>query len=246
MVGKSADDEMREPARLQDLVLDSTDLEKFLTRLSEFVAQTFSSDTREVLCSVTLLRPRTKGVIASSSDHAREVDEVQLSFDDGPCLRAARDGQTYMVQDFTTEDRFGDYSPTVLEHGIRSALGIPITLDGHAAAGLDLYATAPDVFDDEVIAAAEGLAAEASQLLRMAVHIAHLTATNHDLTQAMNSRTTIDVAAGIIMAQNRCGHDNAMTILRAASSGRNMKLRDVAAAVVESLGQQTPATHFET
>jgi hypothetical protein len=35
-----------------------------------------------------------------------------------------------------------------------------------------------------------------------------------------------------------------MTILKAASSGRNMKLRDIAGVVVESLGQQTPATHF--
>lgn len=246
MAGKSGDDEMREPARLQDLVLDSTDLEQFLTKLSQVAANTFSSETRQVFCSVTLLRPRTKGVVASSSDHAKELDEVQLAFDDGPCLRAAREGQIYTVQDFTTEDRFGEYSAAILEHGIRSALGIPITLDGHAAAGLDLYATAPNVFDTDVIAAVETLGTEASQLLRMAVHIAHLTATNHNLTQALSSRTTIDVAAGIIMAQNRCSHDSAMTILRAASSGRNVKLRDIAAAVVESLGQQVPSTHFET
>ncbi|MHA7279908.1 GAF and ANTAR domain-containing protein [Arthrobacter sp. MDT2-2] len=233
-----------EPAQLQDLVLDSTDLERFLNRLAVFAAATFTTQTREVFCSVTLLRPRSKSVIASSSDQAKNLDEVQLAYDDGPCLRAARDGQIYVVEDFTTEDRFGAYSAAIVSHGIRSALGVPIALEGHAAAGLNLYATASDVFDPSVTAAADTLAREASQLLRMAVHIAHLTATNHHLSQAMSTRTTIDVAAGIIMAQNRCSHDDAMTILKAASSGRNMKLRDIAGAVVESLGQQTPATHF--
>lgn len=245
MAGETAENQLRQPARLQDLVLESIDLEKFLTELAKLAATTFSSDVQEVFCSVTLLRPKTKKVMAASSDYALKLDEVQLSFDDGPCLRAAREGQVYLVPDFTSEDRFGDYSAAIIDHGIRSALGLPIALDGHAAAGLNLYATAPDVFTPQVIAAAETLAREASHLLRMAVHIAHLTATNHHLTQAMSSRTTIDVAAGIIMAQNRCSHENAMTILRAASSGRNVKLHDIAAAVVASLGQRTPTTHFE-
>jgi GAF domain-containing protein len=234
----------REPAQLQDLVLDSADLERFLNRLAIFAAATFTNEAREVFCSVTLLRPKSKSVIASSSEQAKNLDEVQLAYDDGPCLRAAREGQVYVVEDFTSEDRFGEYSEAIVSHGIRSALGVPIALDGHAAAGLNLYATAPDVFDPTVVSAADLLGKEASQLLRMAVHIAHLTDTNHHLTQAMSTRTTIDVAAGIIMAQNRCSHDDAMTILKAASNGRNIKLRDIASAVVASLGQQKPTTHF--
>ena len=244
MTEQRADNISSEPAQLQDLVLDSTDLERFLNRLAVFAAGTFSTENRQVFCSVTLLRPKSKSVIASSSVHAKNLDEVQLAYDDGPCLRAARDGQIYTVEDFTSEYRFGDYSGAIVKHGIRSALGVPIALDGHAAAGLNLYATVPGVFDSDVIAAAETLGKEASHLLRMAVHIAHLTATNDHLTQAMSSRTTIDVAAGIIMAQNRCSHDDAMTILKAASSGRNLKLRDIAAAAIASLGQQTPVTHF--
>ncbi|BBE24340.1 hypothetical protein MN0502_32230 [Arthrobacter sp. MN05-02] len=80
----------------------------------------------------------------------------------------------------------------------------------------------------------------------MAVRVAHLSDTGHQLRAAMSSRTTIDVAAGIIMGQNRCSHDTAMTILKAASSGRNRKLADVAAAVVASIGQELPETHFDS
>lgn len=155
-----------EPAQLQDLVLDSTDLERFLNRLAILTATTFTTEARDVFCSVTLLRPKSKDVIASSSDQAKNLDEVQLAYDDGPCLRAAREGQIYVVKDFTTEDRFGAYSAAIVGHGIRSALGIPIALEGHAAAGLNLYATAPDAFDPTVITAADTLGKEASQLLR--------------------------------------------------------------------------------
>ena len=241
----SVDHGTSEPAQLQDLVLDSADLEQFLNRLAVFAAGSFSSTIRDVFCSVTLLRPKSRSVIASSSEEAKKLDEVQLAFDDGPCLRAAREGQIYVVRDFTAEDRFGEYAAAISSHGIRSALGVPIALEGYAAAGLNLYATAPDVFDPHIIGVAQSLGKEASKLLRVAVHIAHLTATNYHLTEALDSRTTIDVAAGIIMAQNRCSHDDAMTVLKAASNGRNMKLREVAATVVESIGQQIPETHFQ-
>ncbi|MDQ0734099.1 GAF and ANTAR domain-containing protein [Arthrobacter agilis] len=238
--------EVQLPGMLQDMVLESSDVNEFLDGLAKLAASALSSGGREVFCGVVLLRPRAKGTVASSSDHARRMDEVQYQFDDGPCLRAARDGQVYLVTDFRNESRFGEYTKAIVDHGIRSALGVPIPLDGLAAAGLDLYSPQPDAFSEEAIAEAVGFAREASKSLRMAVRVAHLTDTGEHLKAAMSSRTIIDVAAGIIMGQNRCSHDAAMTILKAASSGRNRKLADVAAAVVTSIGQQPPQTHFDS
>jgi hypothetical protein len=225
---------------LQDMVLESSDVHNFLTGLSQLAANQLSPAGSEVLAAVILLRPRTKATVASSSEHAQKMDEIQHAFDDGPCLRAAREGTTYVVTDFRTDTRFGGYSAAIADHGLLSAVGIPIPLDGHAAAGLNLYATRPGAFDEEAVAEGEALAGEASRSLRMAVHIAHLTDTTAHLKEEMSSRTVIDVAAGIMMGQNRCSHDTAMMILKAASSGRHMKLKQVAATVVESLGQGLP------
>jgi AmiR/NasT family two-component response regulator len=50
---------------------------------------------------------------------------------------------------------------------------------------------------------------------------------------------------GIIMGQNRCSQDEAFGILQSASNTRNMKLRDVASAIVASTGNSAPRTHFE-
>lgn len=60
----------------------------------------------------------------------------------------------------------------------------------------------------------------------------------------MESRTAIDLAAGVFMAQSRCSQDAAMAILKAASNTRNTKLRDVEAAVLASVGQDSVTTHF--
>ena len=231
---------------MQDLVLDSGDISELLTLLAERAAAEFATSDHEVLCGVTLLRPRKKMTIASSSARAKQVDEVQYRFDDGPCVRAARTGQVQYVPDFRTDTRFSGYSEAVRNHGILSGLGTPIPLDGGATAALDLYAARPDAFDDEARSAVQVMASGASKALRLAVRLAQVADTNQNLLTAMDSRTLILLAAGVIMGQNRCSHDEAMRILRSASSGRNVKLRDVADRVLASIGQRAPATHFES
>ncbi len=54
-----------------------------------------------------------------------------------------------------------------------------------------------------------------------------------DMAAAMRSRAVIEQAKGMIMAQNRCDAETAFEILRKASMGRNVKLREVAADMVQ-------------
>lgn len=231
---------------LLDMVMGSGDVEQFLSGLTRLAVSALSSKSSgEVLCAVTLLRPRVMATVASSSEHAGKMDEIQYNFDDGPCLRAAREGYTVHVRNMPTDDRFPEYRDAVAGHGLLSALGIPVPLDGDANAGLDFYSTVADAFDDDAVKAAEEFAREASISLRLAVRMAHLSDTSKHLEAAMASRTNIDLAVGIIMGQNRCSQDEAVKILKSASSARNIKLRDVAASLVASTGQVPAETHFE-
>ncbi|MBG6185375.1 GAF domain-containing protein [Arthrobacter sp. CAN_A214] len=232
-------------ALLQDMVLASEHVQQFLDGLVTIASAAFTSAYGEVFCGVTLLRPRSMASVASSSDEARLMDEVQYGFDDGPCLRAAREGNTVHIPDFRTESRFPQYREAIAGHGIRSALGIPIRLEAGASAGLDFYSTEPNAFTDTSIAVAEGIARDASKSLRLAVRIATLDDASEQLRAAMESRTAIDLAVGAIMGQNRCSQDEAVAILRTASNGRNIKLRDLADNLLASLGQTGPVrTHF--
>ena len=79
------------------------------------------------------------------------------------------------------------------------------------------------------------------------MRISQLAEAKAHLTAAMESRTTIDLATGAIMAQNRCGQETAIKVLKIASSTRNVKLRDIAATVVASISQDPQVrTHFDT
>jgi AmiR/NasT family two-component response regulator len=60
------------------------------------------------------------------------------------------------------------------------------------------------------------------------------------LQQALQSRAVIDRAVGIIMAQSRCSADEAFGTLSRASNNRNVKLRDLAAEIVQRITDERP------
>lgn len=230
-------------AELQQLILQTESVEFFLEGFVSHAARLFSSDA-EVLAGVTLLRNRQGTTVASSSEAARALDEVQYGFGDGPCMRASRTGKTVLVEDVRTDPRWPDYTEAIRDRGFHSILGVPLLLGNDGGAGLNLYAQDPGHFTPGIVKSAEAFAAEASVTLQLAVQIARHKSTADHLRAAMEARTVIDIAVGIIMAQNMCSQEEAFDILRDASSNRNVKLRDLAARVVESVTSKTVATHF--
>lgn len=229
---------------LQGLVLESKDIEEFLNGLASHAARILSSDDDPVLCGITLLRDRKAATVASSSDHARQMDEIQYSFGDGPCMTAARDHVTIEIPDLEAEPRWPDYAVAVRQHGIRSVLAVPFDLEDDARAALNLYSTSPNKFDAEALDAAKTYAGQVNKVLRLGLRLARLVETAAHLRSALESRTIIDLAVGIIMAQNRCSQDTAVEILKSASNGRNIKLRDIADTLVRSISLEATHTHF--
>lgn len=85
------------------------------------------------------------------------------------------------------------------------------------------------------MAEAAAFADVAGSTLRLAIRIETVEQLNADLKTAMSSRTVIDLACGVIMAQNRCGQDEAFSVLTKASSHRNQKLHAVASEIIANL-----------
>lgn len=241
-----ADNETRGAAgeQLQDLLLNSEDITGFLNEFSRLMAGNLSRGGDEVWCAVTLLRERKAATVASSSERAAELDEIQYGFGDGPCLTAAREQKVVHVPDIRFNYQWPDYKDAAVRSGIRSVLGVPFDLQGEAKAGLDIYSDMPNRYDDEAIAAIRQEVLLASKALQLAVRLAKHRETAADLEAAMRSRTTIDLALGIIMNQSRCSQEEAIEILTAASNHRNVKLRDLAAEIVAAVGKGPATTHF--
>ncbi len=232
--------------QVQNLILDSADFEQFLNELARFSAHQMAGDGDDALCGITLLRDRKAATIGWSSDSAREVDEIQYSLSQGPCLTAAEEEREVNVPDLFEENRWGpDYASAVASHGLRSVLSLPFNLQGEAKAALNLYSDVPHKFDERAAARARGYTREISQALRLAVRFSLHTDSAANLRATLESRTIIDIAVGIVMAQNRCNQDTAVQILTEASSNSNTKLRDIARSLVDSVGGTGTRTHYQ-
>nr|WP_269449886.1 ANTAR domain-containing protein [Auraticoccus cholistanensis] len=100
---------------------------------------------------------------------------------------------------------------------------------------LNCYGEDKTLLDPAAVERAQQFVDELAATLPVALRIAQQASDVHHLQQALVNRSVIDQALGVLMAQNRCSRDEAFGILRRASQNRNVKLRDVAAAIVERL-----------
>ncbi|GAB3192552.1 GAF and ANTAR domain-containing protein [Nesterenkonia suensis] len=230
---------------LYDLLVDSDDLTGFLRDLAQISAQEVGPGGA-THCGVLLERHRRNVVVGWSSPEARQLDETQAGFDEGPCLDAQRTASLIRVPDVRYEARWPEYMGVVRQSGIRSILAVPLTLNDAGLAAMNFYTSEPAGFDDPDIARARHHAHLASRALSVALRITQGAEEAADRRRAMESRTAIDVAVGIIMAQNRCSQEEASEILKRASSNRNIKLRQLAEELLASLGQPRPTTPFES
>lgn len=230
---------------LHGMILECSELEPFLNALTRLAVYKLSTQGEEILCGITLLRHKKAGTVASSSERAQELDELQYKFKDGPCLEAARTQSVVHVPDLELDERWPHYKDIVLERGISSVLAIPFPLRHEARAVLNIFAEDAHGFTAEKVVLAEGYAQQASQAFALALHLAERQDTASEALEALKSRTVIDLAVGMIMGQNNCSQEQAVQILKSASSSRNSKLRDVATVMVERTSTQEPATHFE-
>lgn len=232
--------------QLHDIIMRSGNVADFLTELSSVAASAVSEDAGVfVECGVTLQRRKRSATIAGSSERAVVLDKLEQVLGEGPCIAALEAMKPVILSNVETDTRWPKYQKLLAENGCRSVLGVPLALDGHQSAALNFFASEPDVFADEVVRRAEGFADLAGRALRLALRIADAQNLADDLRAAMANRTTIDLACGVIMAQNRCSQDEAMALLTKASSHRNQKLRDLAAGVIGRVSDGAVTTHFD-
>lgn len=234
---------------LLDLFLGSVDLATFLARVAVVAAEDLSKDTTvpgTVTCSVTVGRHGRRGTVGSSDPIADAMDELQYASGEGPCSEAVATGRTVYVPDLSVTTRYPRYRAAVVGSPLRSVFATPIPLptSADAEAALNCYSAEPEGFPDELRARAEELASLASRSVHLAVRFARETDRVADLESALESRTAINLAAGVIMAQSNCTSDEAIDVLKTASMNRNQKLRDVAALILSRYGSEDPKTTF--
>jgi hypothetical protein len=171
--------------------------------------------------------------VATTDREAWEADQVEYDTEAGPCVQALRHHEQNNIPDLELERRWPAWSSVSSLLGFRSAAGVPATIEGGHQLALNCYATGLDAFSGEPLRRAQVFTEELARTMPTALRVAEHAQLAADLQEALASRSTIDQALGVLMAQNRCTRDEAFGILRRASQHRNLKLREVAGTVIE-------------
>jgi GAF domain-containing protein len=183
--------------------------------------------------SITLIRGARPFTAAHVGELALAADELQYEQGHGPCMDAGRSGALLLVEDMRTDSRWPDYAPRAAERGVRSSMSTPLPYQGATIGALNVYATEPAAFTPDDVAVAEEIASYVAVAVANADAHAEAREVGEQMRAAMESRSVIDMAKGMLMAQHGCSADEAFTILSHASQRSNRKLRDIARAMVD-------------
>jgi GAF domain-containing protein len=232
--------------RLDDVIGALTDLSDVLTRtedlgrvLQRSVEQVVQAVPGADMASVSILRDdsTTAETVASSSERVWAVDDDQYAAGDGPCLEAARTGRIVRVGVEQATERWPEFARSARAAGVASYLSAPLHVDKEFAGSLNLYSEQAHGFGDLDEALLRLYTTAADAAIANARRYAQARDLATQLSQALDSRAVIDQARGILMATHGIDADQAFALLAKESQNTNVKLREVAARLVESIGR---------
>lgn len=173
--------------------------------------------------------------IGPSSELAAQLNMLEHEVGEGPCVDAVDDHHVYRTGDLANDTRWRRYGPAAARLGVNSMLGYRLYTYQRTLGSLDLYSTKPDAFDAEAERIGDLFAAHA------AVAVAEMLRQGQ-LRSALDTRDTIATAKGILMGRDGRTEQQAFRVLIGASQHANMKLRDVAAWLVNETNKANETT----
>jgi GAF domain-containing protein len=192
--------------------------------------------THEV--GVTLL-PRTPRAVPEHFATGPSADASAALEDrlgEGPAHDATEYGRTVRVDDLGADTRWPCYTAQAAGLGVRSLLvaALPSAHGPHGT--FAVCSPEPEAFGR----AAEQIMPNVAN--RVAIALAHADMLRH-MRRAIDSRTTIGQACGILIERHKIRPDEAFEMLVRASQHNHLKLRDIAARLVET-GQEPEAITY--
>lgn len=179
--------------------------------------------------SVSVLVGRRSETRAATADLIRELDGVQYRSGQGPCLAAIDLGEELLGE--LPDERWPDFSAAAVSAGFAAVWSLPLVA-GRVRGSLNLYSTDGQAAGAGRSEVARLLAAQLTATVANAIAFAELVQTNAELHDALDTRTVIGQAQGVLMAREGISEDAAFDVLRRASQRTNRKLRDIAAELI--------------
>lgn len=216
---------------LADTLVDEFDALDFLHTLTERSVELLHVDAAGVILSD---QHGNLQVVASTSSRAEDLELFELQSDEGPCLDCFNTG--LLVANLDTpaaKERWPQFSAAFIQAGYKSAHAVPLRLRNQVIGAMNLFCVDQMTLTEDDLALAQALAdvATIGLLQERAVRESDLIA--EQLQTALNSRTLVEQAKGVLHGQTNASVDEAFRLMREHSRRHQIPLREVAADVID-------------
>jgi ANTAR domain len=170
-----------------------------------------------------------------SDDIATELEQLQVTLGEGPCVDAAASHSPVLIPDLTDIDgggysgRWPAFRAEARAAGVSALFAFPLRIGAIAFGAVDLYRRAPGGLNDEQL----GTALSTMDATALAVlDLRGVLDSGNGLVEPLRNLVAHQ-AAGRIMVQLDCTIEEAFVRLRAASYAEGIPINDLALDVVE-------------
>ncbi len=181
---------------------------------------------------VTLIVTGEPLTAAATDTVVLEVDVVQYSTGQGPCLDAIAASNVVRVDLIDGDLRYERFAPGAVDTAINSVVSFALVAAGRTVGALNLYSYLPDAFDDDTERVMAPIVSYAADVLSTSPLYAYSLDTVEGLMESLEERAVIAQATGALMARNGWTPAQSFDFLRDRALVRGEPLRDAASAIL--------------
>ena len=173
--------------------------------------------------------------IASSGPVMSELEELERTFGEGPCVDAYLTGRPVAEPDLAnpTAPRWVAFTPEAVRAGARAAFGYPLQVAASRFGALNLYASEPGLLTEEQHEHTLVVADLATHIIVTSQHAGPVDVLVEELVDVSTNQLEIHQAAGMTSVQLRISISEALLRLRGHAFAEGLPLSAVAVEVVE-------------
>jgi len=216
--------------RLSAVLVDDATVDSVMQLVLGLAASITVSDAASI--SMLVGSPNRFITLNATDPEVVDLDEVQYETTRGPCLDAIRTGKPVITDLVDDAPEWPEFVTAARRSGVTSVFSSPLQVRGESRGGLNLYSHQPGAINEWNHDAIATFARSAAVVLTNAQAFEQSTEHSAGLERALQTRDTIGIAKGILMATENLTDDEAFDRLRNLSQRANRKLRDIAGEVV--------------
>jgi GAF domain-containing protein len=218
---------------LADTLIENFDVVDFLQTLTDRCVELLDADASGLM--LTDQRGGLK-LMTATLERARVLELFELQVDEGPCLECFSTGQAITNVELSEPEaarRWPVFTPAAVDAGFSTTHALPMRLRGRVIGALNMFNDEQVQLSESDLGVGQAMADVATIGLLHQRNTHEQTILSEQLQNALQSRILIEQAKGVLAALAGISVNEAFTKMRAHARSNNLRLSDVATAVVD-------------